>query len=107
MTGTPAISVRGSGPGEAFSRTIAEVNDGLQRIRLQRTGLSRRALMVGFEGAGRRYESPLNEISEGQRALIVLHALIHLSPMLGFTLFQDELKTALLWRNSNAGRGAF
>ena len=75
---------------EELKREVAEVIDGLDQIRLQKTGLNRRALMIGFDGAGKRYELPFDEISDGQRALIALHALIHLSSGLGYTLFLDE-----------------
>ena len=84
------VQLEDPGQVEAFRRAVAEVIDGLDQIRLRQTGLNRRALMVRFEGAGGRYELPLNEISDGQRALIALYALIHLSSGLGYTLFLDE-----------------
>ena len=84
------VQLEDPGQVEAFRKTIAEVIDGLDQIRLQQTGLTRRALMVRFDSAGRRYELPLNEISDGQRALIALYALINLSSGLGYTLFLDQ-----------------
>ena len=75
---------------EAFRKSIVEVIDGLDQIRLQQSGLNRRTLMVSFAGSGHRYELPLNEISDGQRALMALYALIHLSAGLGYTLLLDE-----------------
>ena len=74
---------------EKFGQKVAEVIDGLDRVRLRQTGLHRRTLMIGFDGVGNRYELPFNEISDGQRALIALYALIHLSSGLGYTLFLD------------------
>ena len=84
------IQLEAPGQVERFRRAIAEVIDGLDQIRLQKTGLNTRALMIDFVGDGRRYELALNEISDGQRALIALYALIHFSAGRGYTLFLDE-----------------
>ena len=84
------VQLEDPGQVEEFRKAIAEVIDGLDQIRLQQTGLNRRALMIRFDGAGNRFELPLNEISDGQRALIALYALIRLSSGLGYTLFLDE-----------------
>ena len=84
------VQLEDPGHVEEFRKEIAEVIDGLDLIRLQQTRLNRRALMIRFEGTGNRYELPFNEISDGQRALIVLCALIYLSSGLGYTLFLDE-----------------
>ena len=46
--------------------------------------------MVGFEQGGERYELRFGELSDGQRALIALYALIHLAAGQGYTLFLDE-----------------
>ena len=84
------IQLEEPGQVEAFRKAVAEVVDGLHQIRLQKTGLTTRALMIDFLGDGKRYELTLNKISDGQRALIALYALIHLSSGLGYTLFLDE-----------------
>lgn len=47
-------------------------------IRLERVGTEARAVMASFKGGGSRYELRLNELSDGQRALIALYALVHL-----------------------------
>ncbi|MDE0532546.1 MAG: hypothetical protein OXI01_14020 [Albidovulum sp.] len=73
-----------------FGRAISEIVDELAQIRLQMTGLNTRALMIGFEDDGRGYELALNEISDGQKALIALYALIHLSSSLEKSLFLVE-----------------
>ncbi|MCX7806495.1 MAG: ATP-binding protein, partial [Planctomycetota bacterium] len=62
-----------------FIRTIQETIDGFRDIRLERVGLDARAMMVMFEESGRRYDLRFDEISDGQRALIVLYALIRLA----------------------------
>ena len=84
------IQLEQPGQVEAFRKAAAEVIDGLDQLRLQKTGLNTRALMIDFVGDGKRYELALNEISDGQRALIALYALIHLSSGQGYTLFLDE-----------------
>ena len=45
---------------------------------------------MDFDENGTRYELGLDEILDGQRALVALHSLIHLSAGLGYTLFLDE-----------------
>ena len=78
------------GQAEAFRRAVSEVVDGLAQIRLQKTELNTRELMIGFEDGDRGYELALNEISDDQRAPIALYALVHLSSGLGYTLFLEE-----------------
>lgn len=73
-----------------FTETLREVIDGFTGIRLQSVGQDTRALLVMFEQDGDRYELRLDEISDGQRALIALYALVHLAPGQGYTLFLDE-----------------
>lgn len=79
-----------------FSETLTEViGNGFRGIRLERLGQETRALMVAFAEQldakdYRGYELPFDEISDGQRALIVLYGLIHLTGDLGYTLFLDE-----------------
>ncbi|MCY4006948.1 MAG: AAA family ATPase [Rhodobacteraceae bacterium] len=84
------VQLEDPGKVEDFRKTMIEVIDGLDQIRLRKTGLNRRALMVGFNGSGRHYELPLQEISDGQKALVALYALTHLSAGLGYSLFLDE-----------------
>ncbi len=58
---------------------LRKVVDGFQSIRLERVGTEARAFIVVFEGEGKRYELRLDEISDGQRALIALYALVNLA----------------------------
>lgn len=73
-----------------FTKALQEVIDGFRDIRLEKVGLDTRALMVMFEEFTQRYELRLDEISDGQRALIALYALVRLAAGQGYTLFLDE-----------------
>lgn len=75
---------------EQFRKALEEVIDGFTGIRLQKVGRNTRAFTVDFDENGKRYELGLDEISDGQRALVALYSLIHLSAGLGYTLFLDE-----------------
>lgn len=73
-----------------FTKALQEVIDGFRDIRLEKVGLDTRAFMVIFEEFNQRYELRLDEISDGQRALIALYALVRLAAGQGYTLFLDE-----------------
>jgi predicted ATPase len=73
-----------------FTEALKEVIVGFRGIRMERVGLDTRALMVMFDQFGERYELRLDEISDGQRALIALYSLIRLAAGQGYTLFLDE-----------------
>lgn len=77
---------------ESLKRAIG---DDFQGIRLERIGHETRGVMVAFddrssEKSGKRYTLRFDEISDGQRALVALYALIHLTRDQGYTLFLDE-----------------
>ncbi|MCU0914998.1 MAG: ATP-binding protein [Planctomycetes bacterium] len=73
-----------------FTKALEKVITGFRGIRMERVGLDTRALMVMFDPFGKRYELRLDEISDGQRALIALYSLIRLAAGQGYTLFLDE-----------------
>jgi predicted ATPase len=73
-----------------FTKALMEVIDGFRGIRMEKVGLDTRALMVMFEQFGERYELRLDEISDGQRALIALYSLVRLAAGQGYTLLLDE-----------------
>ena len=73
-----------------FTSKLREVLGDLNAIRLEKVGQDTRALMVVFDEEGERYELRFDEISDGQRAIIVLYGLIHLAEGQGYTLFLDE-----------------
>ncbi|HEV7508913.1 MAG TPA: ATP-binding protein [Thermoanaerobaculia bacterium] len=59
--------------------TLRKVLEDFQSIRMERVGSEARAFIVVFEGQNGRYELRLDELSDGQRALIALYALINLA----------------------------
>ncbi len=87
---------------------LKAVIEGFTNIHLQRSGLDSRALMLdfvdgdGYLGGGnnlatatgrgeRHYRLRFDELSDGQRVLVVLYALLHLrQPDRGVVLFLDE-----------------
>ena len=73
-----------------FTNSLQGVIDGLHTIRLEKVGHETRALLVAFHEGDERYELRFDEISDGQRALIALYGLIHLTTGQGYTLFLDE-----------------
>ena len=87
-------------PGLAHSHVEAlrPVIDGFDNLHLKKVGLDNRALILDFaadtggsgHGSG-RYELRFDELSDGQRALVVLYGLLHLDPGgWGMCLFLDE-----------------
>lgn len=73
-----------------FTKALQDVIDGSRGIRLEKVGLDTRALMVMFDRFNERYELRLDEISDGQRALIALYSLVRLAAGQGYTLLLDE-----------------
>lgn len=61
----------------ALQRALAEVVEGFAGMRLTQIGLDTRALIVALDHGGSPYELWFHELSDGQRALIVLYALLH------------------------------
>lgn len=73
-----------------FTKALEDVVNGFDGLRLEKAGLDTRALMVRFAEGDRHYDLRLDEISDGQRALIALYALVRLAADQGYTLFLDE-----------------
>jgi len=73
-----------------FTNVLKEVIRGFDGIRMEKVGVDTRALVVIFDESGQRYELRLDEISDGQRALIALYSLVRLATGQGYTLFLDE-----------------
>lgn len=73
-----------------FTKALQEVIAGFRGIRMEKVGLDTRALMVLFDQYGQRYELRLDEISDGQRALVALYSLVRLAAGQGYTMFLDE-----------------
>jgi predicted ATPase len=74
---------------QAVVEVLRKVLDGFESIRMEKVGTEARAFLVTFRGETSRYELRLDELSDGQRALIALYALVHLSDEQD-VLFLDE-----------------
>lgn len=59
--------------------TLRNVVDDFKSIRMEKVGSEARAFIVVFEGRNGRYNLRLDELSDGQRALIALYALVQLA----------------------------
>jgi predicted ATPase len=59
--------------------TLRKVVDDFKSIRMEKVGSEARAFLAMFEGRSGRYELRLDELSDGQRALIALYSLVHLA----------------------------
>ncbi len=73
-----------------FTAALKEVIVGFRGIRMEKVGLDTRAFLVMFDQHQSKYELRLDEISDGQRALIALYSLVILASGQGYTLFLDE-----------------
>lgn len=73
-----------------FTKALQEVIAGFRGIRMEKVGLDSRALMVMFEQHSQKYELRLDELSDGQRALVALYSLVRLASGQGYTLLLDE-----------------
>ncbi len=72
-----------------YTKTMQNVLHGFRGIRLQRAGMDTRALMMVFHEADEEYALRFGEVSDGQRTLVVLYALICLAVEQRHTLFLD------------------
>mgnify|MGYP005832773519 CR=1 FL=1 len=73
-----------------FTKALGKAIEGLKALRLEKVGEETRSLMALFGVGGSTYELRLEEISDGERALTVLYALLHLTRGQGYTLVLDE-----------------
>jgi len=73
-----------------YTKVIQDVIERFRGIRLERVGTDARALIAVFGENKAKYELRLDELSDGQRALLALYALLHLTANQGYTLFLDE-----------------
>jgi len=74
-----------------YIEAVKDVVDGFSSMRLEKVGQEARSLMVVFEDdSTKRFELRLDEISDGQRALIALYALVIATAGQGYSLFLDE-----------------
>lgn len=73
-----------------FMKALEQVISGFKGLRLEKVGQDARALVVAFEDRSTRFELSLDEVSDGQRALIVLYGLLYVTARQGYTLLLDE-----------------
>ncbi len=73
-----------------FTETLREVIDGFRAIRLDRLGVESRVLTTSFEEHAANFNILFSELSDGQRTLIALYGLLHLTEGQGYSLFLDE-----------------
>jgi predicted ATPase len=74
----------------AYFDSLQGVIDGFHGIRMEKVGLDTRAMIVIVDEPVQRHELRLDELSDGQRALLTLYALIVLAAGQGYTLLLDE-----------------
>jgi len=69
---------------------LAEVLPGFEALNFEYAGPGRWLLRADFAGEGGRLQLYFNELSDGQRALILLYSVVHLLLGQGRTVFLDE-----------------
>ncbi len=74
----------------SYQAALGEVLGGFTGIRLTKVGQETRAFKAVFEDNGDRFVLGLDELSDGERALIAIYALVHITASQGYTLFLDE-----------------
>lgn len=73
-----------------YVAALREVLDGFSGIRLEKVGRDTRAFLASFAEGEKRFELRLDELSDGQRALIAIYSLVYVTAGQGYTLFLDE-----------------
>jgi predicted ATPase len=73
-----------------YLEDLRESVDCLQGLRLEKVGLDTRAFTVALRSGSNDYEVHLDELSDGQRVLLGLYALLRLTAGQGYTLLVDE-----------------
>ncbi len=73
-----------------YTQVMRHVMEGLRGFRLEKVGIDTRVLSGVFGAADESHEYKFSELSDGQRALIVLYAITLLTADQGAALFIDE-----------------
>ena len=73
-----------------LTSTLRATIDDFRAIRMEKVGAEARALLVGCQKSDESYSLRFDEVSEGQRALIVLYSLVGLAEGKDSALFLDE-----------------
>lgn len=74
----------------AYYTALNAVIPGLSALRMERVGVEARVLQAVFNASEDRFVLNLDELSDGQRALLALYALIYLSKGQSRAVFIDE-----------------
>ena len=69
---------------------LRKVIDGFRSMRMERAGSDTRTMSVVFAGEGGDYSLQLDEVSDGERILLVLYTLLALAADQPYTLLIDE-----------------
>ena len=75
---------------ERFRGSVGQAIDGFSFMRLETAAEGTRRLEISFEGAAARYRCSFEELSDGQRSLMGLYALLHFVVEAGHTVILDE-----------------
>lgn len=73
-----------------YVEALKQVIGGFEGISLERVGRETRAFMARLREQGKPFSLALHELSDGQRALLAIYALVHITAGQGYTLFLDE-----------------
>lgn len=73
-----------------YVEALKRVMPGFEGISLERAGRETRAFMARLRERGESFTLALHELSDGQRALLAIYALVHITEGQGYTLFLDE-----------------
>jgi len=81
-----------------FNKQLQDVIHGFRAVNLPPVGQETVAMEVLFQEGEQRYDLRVDEISDGQRALIAVYALVYLTADQGYSLFLDEPENYLALR---------
>lgn len=73
-----------------YMESVKDAIPGLTSLRLEKAGLDVRAMLAYFEEQGSAYSLRLDELSHGQRMLLFLYAVVHLTAEQNAILVLDE-----------------
>lgn len=73
-----------------YRAVLQKTIPGFQKLRLEKVGSEARTLVAVFGSGKEEYELALDELSDGQRVLLVLYGMLHFLDKSGRLLFLDE-----------------
>jgi predicted ATPase len=76
---------------QALTKALSDVVGGFKGLRLEKVGKDARVLKASFDfDHDGGYELPFDRLSDGQRALVFLYAILYMNRGNGYTLLLDE-----------------